>query len=272
MVETTGTFRTKDGIELFTRTWLAELPRYELLLVHGLGEHSGRWTKPMSYLVARGANVYTYDLRGHGQSEGGRVDIESFELFYSDIAEMAAATANKSGMPWVLYGHSLGGLQAAGYLLSGTNPQPNVAILSAPAMDAVVPKVKRVAAAVFSRIAPTFAVNNSIRGEQLSKDPQVGEAYFSDPLVQVKATARIAQAIFDEQAELAPQLGDIATPTLVIHGAEDPLVPPSASAPLAQSEGVERRLYPTLRHEIHNEREGADVMGDVGDWIESKVL
>ena len=272
MVETTGTFRTKDGIELFTRTWLAELPRYELLLVHGLGEHSGRWTKPMSYLVARGANVYIYDLRGHGQSEGRRVDIESFELFYSDIAEMATATANKSGMPWVLYGHSLGGLQAAGYLLSGTNPQPNVAILSAPAMDAVVPKVKRVAAAVFSRIAPTLAVNNSIRGEQLSKDPQVGEAYFADPLVQVKATARIAQAIFDEQAELAPQLGDIATPTLVIHGAEDPLVPPSASAPLAQSEGVERRLYPTLRHEIHNEREGADVMGDVGDWIESKVL
>lgn len=272
MNETTGTFETADGTELFTRTWLAETPKYELLLVHGLGEHSGRWTKPMSYLVARGANVYTYDLRGHGKSSGRRIDVGSFEDYYSDIAEMAAATVATSGKPWVLYGHSLGGLQAVGYLLSDRTPQPNIAILSAPALAAEVPGVLRVAAAIFSRISPTLAVKNSIKGEQLSKDPAVGEKYFADELVEVKATARIGQAIFDEQARLADQRGNLTTPSFVIHGADDRLVPPSASAPLAESQSVERRLYPTLRHELHNEREGADVMGDVADWIEAKLF
>ncbi len=272
MTETEGTFKTADGMELFTRTWSAENPRYELLLVHGLGEHSGRWAEPMSHLVARGASVSTYDLRGHGRSGGDRIALDRFDQFYSDISEMAEATAAASGHPWVLYGHSLGGLQAAGYLIADRAPQPNLAILSAPAMAADVPVVLRAAASVFGRIAPGLRVANSIKGEQLSKDPAVGEKYFADELVEVKATARFGKAVFDEQARLASSLDAITTPTLVIHGADDPLVPPSASAGLARSEGVERRLYPTLRHELHNEPEGPEVMGDVADWIDAKLF
>jgi len=272
MTGTEGTFSTGDGMELFTRTWSADSPRYELLLVHGLGEHSGRWTEPMSHLVGRGANVFTYDLRGHGRSGGNRIALDSFHQFYGDISEMAEATAAVSGRPWVLYGHSLGGLQSAGYLMANTAPQPNLAVLSAPAMTADVPVALRVAAAIFGRVAPGLRVANSIKGEQLSKDPTVGEKYFADELVEVKATARFGKAVFDEQARLSSSLDTITTPTLVVHGADDPLVPPSASAGLAQSEGVERRLYPTLRHEIHNEAEGPEVMGDIADWIESKLF
>ena len=126
MTETEGTCKTADGRELFTRTWSAENPRYELLLVHGLGEHSGRWAEPMSHFVARGANVFTYDLRGHGRSGGDRIALDRFDQFYSDISELAKATAAVSGRPWVLYGHSLGGLQVAGYLIGDTAPQPNL--------------------------------------------------------------------------------------------------------------------------------------------------
>ncbi|GMQ93900.1 MAG: alpha/beta hydrolase [Acidimicrobiia bacterium] len=272
MSETEGSFDTSDGTELFTRSWTIENPRYEVLLVHGLGEHSGRWTEPMSHLVARGASVYTYDLRGHGRSGGDRIDIDRFDQFYADISEMAGATVAVSGRPWVLYGHSLGGLQAAGYLIADLKPQPNIAVLSAPAMVADVPVVLRAAASIFGRIAPRLRVANSIKGEQLSKDPAVGEKYFQDELVEVKATARFGKAVFGEQARLATKVDAISTPTLVIHGADDPLVPPSASAGLAQSEGVERRLYPTLRHELHNEPEGPEVMGDVADWIDSKLF
>ena len=272
MNETEGTFSTPDGTDLFTRSWVVEHPRYEVLLVHGLGEHSGRWVGPMAHLTARGASVYAYDLRGHGRSAGDRIDIDRFELFYEDISEMAASTVERSGRPWVLYGHSLGGLQVAGYLISGRAPQPNVAILSAPAMAADVPAVLRVAATVFGRIAPGLRVANSIDGEQLSKDPTVGEIYFADDLVETKATARFGKALFDEQGRLNGSHEAITTPTLVIHGADDPLVPPSASAGLANSEGVERRLYPTLRHELHNEPEGPEVMADVADWIDGKLF
>jgi alpha-beta hydrolase superfamily lysophospholipase len=261
-----------DGIELFTRSWTVENPRYEVLLVHGLGEHSGRWTSPMAHLVSRGASVYTYDLRGHGQSGGNRGDIEQFSQFYDDISEMAEATVAKSGRPWVLYGHSLGGLQCAGYLIGDRSPRPNIAILSAPAMDADVPRALRAAAAVLGRITPGLRIANSIEGDQLSKDPAVGEEYFADPLVETKPTARFGKCFFDEQSRLSDLQGSITTPTLVIHGADDPLVPPSASAGLADSQGVERRLYPTLRHELHNEPEGADVMGDIADWIDTKLF
>lgn len=272
MISTEGTFTTTDGTELFTRTWAPENPRYDLLLVHGIGEHSGRWTEPTSHLVARGANVFTYDMRGHGRSGGDRIDVETFEQFYSDIAEMATATVVKSGRPWVLYGHSLGGLQAAGYLIANRTPHPNVAVLSAPAMTAEVPAVLRLAAPVLGRIVPGLRVPTPVKGEQLSRDPAVGEKYFADELVEVKTTARLGMVVLAEQERLSTSLDKIATPTFVIHGADDSLVPPSASAGLAQSQGVERRLYPKLLHEIHNEPEGAEVMGDVADWIESKLL
>ncbi len=272
MKETQGTYRTLDGTELFTRSWTVENPRYEVLLVHGLGEHSGRWEAPMAYLTTRGASVYTYDLRGHGQSGGNPGDVDQFSQFHDDIAEMAEATVAQSGRPWVLYGHSLGGLQCAGYLIDNRSPQPNIAVLSAPAMDADVPGALRAAAAVLGRVTPGLRIANSIEGDQLSKDPAVGEKYFADPLVQTKPTARFGKCFFDEQSRLADLHDAIATPTLVIHGADDPLVPPSASAGLASSQGVERRLYPTLRHELHNEVEGPEVMGDVSDWIDAKLF
>jgi alpha-beta hydrolase superfamily lysophospholipase len=226
----------------------------------------------MAYLVERGASVYTYDLRGHGQSGGNPGDVERFALYYEDISEMAESTVAVSGRPWVLYGHSLGGLQCAGYLIDDYSPQPNIAVLSAPAMDANVPAVLRGAAAVLGRITPGLRMANSIEGDQLSKDPEVGEVYFADPLVQTKPTARFGKNFLDEQSRLEDQHGAITTPTLVIHGADDPLVPPSASAGLASSQGVERRLYPTLRHELHNEAEGPEVMGDVSDWIDTKLF
>lgn len=272
MKETEGRFRTSDGTDLFTRSWTIDSPQYDVLLVHGLGEHSGRWDGPMTLLTHRGASVYSYDLRGHGQSGGTPGDVERFEQFYDDIAEMAGATVTMSGRPWVLYGHSLGGLQCAGYLIDDRAPQPNLAVLSAPAMDADVPWALRAAASILGRLTPGARVANSIEGDQLSKDPAVGEAYFADPLVQTKPTARFGRCFFDEQARLSDMHGSITTPTLVIHGADDPLVPPSASAGLAASEGVERRVYPTLRHEMHLEVEGPEVMADIADWIDAKLF
>ncbi|MEN8040567.1 MAG: lysophospholipase [Actinomycetota bacterium] len=272
MNEVLGTFRTSDGTEHFTRAWLNDNPRYDVLLVHGLGEHSGRWAGPMSHLVARGASVHTFDVRGHGETPGPRISIDKFEDLHTDISEIAEATAASTGRPWVLYGHSLGGLQSTGYLIDGHSPQPNIAVLSAPALSADVPPILRVMAAIFGRIAPGLRVDNSIDGDQLSKDPAVGEKYFADPLVETKATAKFGKLVFDEQARLDGLHGSITTPTFVIHGADDPLVPPAASAGLAESDSVERKLYPTLRHELHNEPEGPDVMNDVADWIEGKLF
>lgn len=274
MTTATGHHTTTDGVELFTRSWTIDDPRYDVLLVHGLGEHSGRWDGPAAAFNRHGANVYSYDLRGHGQSGGEPIHLESFDALYQDIAEMARTTAASTGRPWVLYGHSLGGLQSAGYLIEDYEPIPNIAVLSAPAMIATrgMDSVLKVAAGILGRITPTTRIDSGIKGEQLSRDPAVGEAYFADPLVQTKATTRFGKVVFAEQDRLTPKHRDITVPTLVIHGADDELVQPAASAPLATSESVTRKVYPGLRHEMHNEPEAAEVLGDVTDWIDAQLF
>jgi alpha-beta hydrolase superfamily lysophospholipase len=274
MSATIGTYTASDEVELHTRSWTIADPRYDILLVHGLGEHSGRWNHVAEYLNSRGANVYSYDVRGHGESGGDRVDLSHFVQLHRDISEMALRTAASTGRPWVLYGHSLGGLQCAGYLIDHTEPMPNVAVLSAPAMVTTrgIDRVLKVASSVLGRITPTTRVENKITAEQLSKDPAVGEAYFADPLVETKATVRFGKACFAEQDRLVGHAGEIDIPTLVIHGADDPLVEPQASASLATSPSVERKVYPGIRHELHNEPEAEQVLGDIADWIDRKLF
>ncbi len=266
-----NSFTTSDGTELSALTISQEAPTYELLHVHGLGEHSGRWIERLTQLASRGARVTTFDLRGHGQSEGPRMHADDFEDLVSDVSELALETSAASGLPWVLYGHSMGGLISAAYLIDAKVPIPNLAVLSAPALGDGTPAVKRAAAKLLGKIAPSMTMKTPIAVDQLSRDPEVGEAYEADPLVQQFGSVGLGRAVFGEQARLAHKTGEITIPTLVIHGADDTLVPTAASAPLAQSESVDRKVYPGLRHELHFEPEGAQVMGDIADWIDRKL-
>jgi alpha-beta hydrolase superfamily lysophospholipase len=264
-------FITSDGLELFTRTVSADSPRYDLLVVHGIAEHCGRWTTVGEQFAAHGAAVHLFDLRGHGLTSGPKGDADSIERFHVDIAEYAATTAAASGRPWVLYGHSLGGMLVAGYLIDGHTPVPSLAVLSAPALDSGVPGALKAVAKVLGSVAGGLRVDSSIRADQLSRDPKVGEAYFDDPLVDTKATLRFGKLILAEMKRLRRRADEIMVPTYVFHGADDELVPPSASAPLAASPAVERHLLAGLRHETHNEPEGSEVVGAVTDWIDRKL-
>lgn len=274
MTAETGYLTAHDDVQLRTRTWETEAPRYDILLVHGLGEHSGRWDAPAQFFNARGADVFSYDLRGHGESGGERVHLDSFEDLYQDISDIAKATAASTGRPWVLYGHSLGGLQCGGYLINGWEPHPNVAVLSAPAMIATrgIDSVLKAVAGLAGSILPTVSIPSSITGEQLSRDESVGEAYFADPLVQTTATTKFGKVVYGEQDQLASRHGEIKIPTYVFHGADDELVEPKSSAGLASSDPVVRKVYPGIRHESHNEPEATDILGDVADWIDSKLF
>ncbi len=268
MEVTTGTVTASDGVELFTRAWVPDDPRATVLIVHGAGEHSGRWDHVGRFLGDRGYAVTAFDLRGHGQSGGHRFHVDSFDRFLNDI--VTAADTFDDQLPWALYGHSIGGLIGTMYLQSD-RPQPAVAVLSAPALDDNLPAYLHLAGEVLGRVVPTLAVENSFTGEQLSRDPAVGDAYFADPLVQTKGTTGFGRAGFAAQRSALQRIDRIRVPTLVFHGAEDRLVPPSASAPLAAVDGAKRTLYPGLRHETHNEPEQDQVLGDVADWLDAAL-
>ena len=264
----TGAIPAADGIELMTRRWTPEDARRDLLIVHGVGEHSGRWGHVAEFFVERAYEVTAFDLRGHGESGGARVHVDSFGQLVDDLAAVAADVGRER--PWVLYGHSFGGLIGCRYLASD-HRQPDAAVLSAPGLDDEIPGVLHAASQVLGRLTPTLSIPNTISGEQLSRDPAVGEAYFADPLVETKATCRFGLESFSAQDDAQASIHDITVPTFVIHGAEDPLVPPHASAPLAAVDGVDRKLYPGLRHEIHNEPEQDQVLGDVADWLDATL-
>jgi acylglycerol lipase len=271
MNETTGVYTTRDGLALYTKTWMPEEePQRGLLIVHGLGEHLGRWDHVARFFADRGYAVAAFDLRGHGQSEGTRAYTPSFNDFVDDVQEIVESGLVPTDIPWVLYGHSLGGLICT-YYLAEERPHPDAGILSAPALAADVPRVLRVAAQVLGRVTPKIALANSINGEQLSRDESVGEAYFADPMVNTKATTRLGMEFFGAQDRSRDVIGGIDTPTLVIHGGDDPLVPPSASAPLAAMDSVDRKVYPGLRHEMHNEPEQVQVLSEIAAWLDATL-
>src|SRR6188508_2156064 len=233
--------RTADGTLLLTRHWPADeaeaggawagRPWASVLLVHGVGEHSGRYEHVGRQLAAAGIDAFGYDHRGMGGSEGRRGDVEGWSQFHDDLAERLAAVRDVStDRPVVLYGHSLGGLIVAGYCLS-PRPMPDLVVLSAPALDDNLPGWKHSIAKVLGRVAPTLDIPNDFDGSTLSRDPSVAAKTVDDPGCVTTSTTRMGAAAFAEQARVRAAAHDgLGVPTLVQHGEDDGLVPVEASA------------------------------------------
>jgi alpha-beta hydrolase superfamily lysophospholipase len=269
---TTSTITVRDGTRILVREWSATAPVWaDVLLVHGIAEHSGRYEEVGAWLAAAGLAVTAADLRGFGGSGGRRAYVDRWSRLHDDLEELLGKVRTAAaGRPVVLYGHSLGGLIALGYALADPpRPQPDALVLSAPAVDATVPAWKRQVARVLGRVAPTISIKNDFDGGVLSRDPSVGERYLVDPLAHHRTTTGFGAAALDEQRRVRRALRHLTVPTLVLHGEDDRLVPPAASEPLAAVPGVTRRTQPGLRHEMHNEPEGEQVTAGIVVWLRS---
>ncbi len=255
----------RDGTMIAVRRWPVQDPKAAMLIVHGLGEHSGRYDHVARFFNGRGIDVTAFDLRGHGLSGGRRAYVGRWSDYLDDVEDRLAETRS-IGTPLVLYGHSLGGLIATSYVTSD-RPLPDALIASAPGLEDNLKPILHVLPKLLGPLLPTLAVATGITGDQLSRDPAVGEAYFADPLVLTKATLRLAVEALQAQVTTIRRLAKISVPALTIQGSEDSLVPPSASALLEPY--AKRIMYEGLRHECHNEPEQARVLDDVASWVEA---
>ena len=255
-----------DGTPLHVRHWMPTRPPWaRVLIVHGIGEHSGRYERTGRLMVEAGLDVHAFDLRGHGLSGGRRVYVGRWDDFLDDV-EVLLTPLREPGVPLVLFGHSMGALIALTYACSA-RPAPDLLVLSAPPLRANVPGWQRALAPILGRVAPTVVMANPITGDQLARDPAVGIAYFADPLVQPRSTTRLGAQLFAAMKRAGAGLDRLRIPTLVIHGGADTLVPTAGSEPLGNLPGVERRVLPNLRHETLNEPEGPEVVAGVVEWL-----
>lgn len=266
---TTGVRSADDGTVLFWRRWAVPDPRAAIVLVHGLAEHGGRYVHVGDQLAGHGYDVRVTDLRGFGASGGERAHIESLDHYSTDIA-VDVGQARRLGVPVVLLGHSLGGLIAFCYA-SSELPSVDLLVLSSPALDARLPKMQVLAARALVRFLPRLKVANPITGDQLSRDPAVGEAYFADPLVVPKSTIGLGIAAMQAMEEARGSLDRVGLPMLVIHGGKDTVVPPEFSEPLGDLPTASRVVFEEFRHESFNEEDGVRAVATVAGWIDSRL-
>ena len=258
-----------DGGAQLIRRWDPAGPVWaDLVLVHGLGEHTGRYGRTGSLLAEAGIRVRGFDLLGHGASSGGRADVARWSLFLDQV-EGSLEAVRTEGRPLVLLGHSVGGLIALDYALA-ERPQPDLLVLSAPALGGGKPW-QRGLVPFLARLFPTLRMPNPVPEAQLCSDPGVGEAYLADPLVVTKTSLRLGAGILATQNRALAALPMLSLPTLVMHGGDDRIIPTVASLPLASLPSVERRVFPGLRHEIFNEPVGPGVVQEMIEWIGART-
>lgn len=265
--------RARSG---FWRAWLPDDDaRAVVVIVHGLGEHGGRYDRVGQRLAGAGFACYAADHWGHGRSGGRRANIGRMDRVVSDLAEFVGfATAHTPGVPLFLLGHSFGGLVALQYATGEPAELAGLVLSGAYVQVTVGSPLLRSAAQLLSAVTPNLGVQR-VPPEYVSRDPDVVAAYRADPLVHHgKVPARTGAEILATTQALPDRLERLRVPMLIMHGSEDRLATPDGSRMVHQRVTMEDRtlrLYDGLYHEIFNEPEQDQVLDDLVGWLAEHI-
>jgi alpha-beta hydrolase superfamily lysophospholipase len=281
---TSGQLSGAGGLRLHLQAWLPGRPGSDetegveavIAVVHGYGDHGGRFAWFGEAMNNRGYAVYAYDLRGHGQSSGTRGQVRRFDEYLDDTHFFLEEVRRRQpGKPLFLLGHSMGGLICA-RIAEERAPAVTGLVLSAPflALVADVPPTKAVGARLLAVIWPGKDVGNTVQAADLSHDEQVVEAYVTDPLVHHVAPARWAVQTLAAQDAAMAGAERIALPLYLLYGKDDPVADSTFAEALfarTASEDKTVRAYEGLLHECFNEVGREQVYDDLAAWIAQRA-
>ena len=273
------------GLELFARRWApGARPRAAVAIVHGFGDHSGRYADAVRPLTAAGFAVHGFDLRGHGRSAGRRGHIDAWSDYRGDIDRYLdhVRSQETTGTPLFLYGHSLGAAIVLEYGLHRQEGSAGVedglvgVVASSPALrpKGVRSPVLEGLAAGMSRVWPTIALNVPLEDEALSRSPERVAAAKADPLNHRRLTARGTVETLRALAWTEAHAGEWRLPLFIFHGSADRVIDPAGTVAFADNAraggapDVELRIYEGGYHEAHNDIDAAAVEADVVDWLD----
>jgi alpha-beta hydrolase superfamily lysophospholipase len=269
-------WKSRDGLEMYARSWKPENPKAVVVLVHGHGEHVNRYNHVAEVFTKAGYAMQGFDLRGHGQSAGQRGHIPQYDNLMNDIADFIDdAKKRYPGLPVFLYGHSMGGNQVINYVLR--SPQGLKAVIATgPWLKlAFAPTTAQVLTAkVLNGIVPSFSLTSGLSQTFLSRDPEEVHKYATDPLVHDKITVRLYSGIYESGLWALEHAAELKIPMLLMHGSGDKITSAPASEEFAKKAGglVTLRLWDGYYHEIHNEPEKAEVIQTMVDWLDKQMM
>ena len=272
-----GFFEGVRNTRIYHQCWLPEgEPKAVLMIVHGLGEHSGRYLNVVNHFVPMGFAVYGLDHPGHGKSDGTRKYVDCFEDFIKNVKVYFDRIQGwQAGKPIFLAGHSMGGLIGAVYLLDHQAGLKG-AILSGPSVKVPgnVSPVTVFIGKMLAALTPKLGLIKTAP-EGVSRDPAVVQAYIDDPLVyKGKTTVRLAAEMLKAMQRVGSEAEKITLPILILQGGADWLVDPAGSRMLyglVGSTDKEIKIYDGLYHEVYNEPEHPRVLQDVALWIGARL-
>jgi acylglycerol lipase len=279
-MKTFSTSWERDGITFFMQGWEpgGKIPKAVVGLVHGIGEHSGRYAHVGAALTEAGYALVSFDLRGHGKSGGARGHFPSLDAVMQDIRQFLVQVAQRyPEIPQFIYGHSLGGLLALAYSIQ-FSAGLNGVIVSAPALRSALQaqKAKIAIVNILGSLLPALTLNSGLDVSTTSRDVDVVKKYNDDPLTHDKASLGFGKSALQAIDLCFARAGEFSLPLLVMHGTADILNYPSGSVDFAKlakesNPDVTLKLWDGLYHELHNEPEKAEVFTFVIEWLDAHL-
>lgn len=271
-----GTFKGTVGLELYYQSWHPEGEvRAILVIVHGLGGHSGLYGNIVEHLIPQNYAVYAFDLRGNGRSPGQRGYINAWAEFREDLqAFVQLIKTQYPEQPIFLLGHSVGAVIVLDYVLRSPSEASDFqgVIALAPTLGKIgVPPFKLLLGRLLSRVWPRFTLSTGIDLSTASSDPAVMAAYAQDPWRHTQGSARFATEFLATVAWIQEHAADWQVPLLILHGGADQVALPEGGCDFLQRVTIldkERREYPGVYHEIQSDRNYQEMLTDLDNWLE----
>jgi acylglycerol lipase len=277
MQHTEGKFTGHNNCSLYRQAWLPDgAPNAVLVVVHGIAEHSGRYTNLIDYFVPEGYGIYSFDLRGHGKSEGKRSYVERFSYYIDDLKTFCNLVREENkNLKVFLVGHSMGSTITIAYALEHQG-EVNGLIVSGTTLKAgaSINKASIIMAKILSALIPQIGVS-PLNAAGISRDKTVVEAYIKDPLNYTgKLSARVGAELLKTMDKLRSRISELSLPILIMHGTADRISDPSSSQMLfdgAGSKDKTLKYYEGFYHEIFNDPDRRQVFSDMDNWLKLHI-
>lgn len=268
---------SKDNIKLYYKKWQTNNDlKGSIILIHGFGEHIGRYNEWCKKFTEAGFNIHGIDLRGHGKSNGKRGFSPNYKSYLKDLYLLyQIVNENSNNKPIILYGHSFGGNLAINFLLDYPTLKVDAAVISSPWLKlSFNPSFLKVFLGnIFKHIFPKAVVKTNLPINGLTSKKDIINNYINDPLVHQKIGLKIYFQIKSAGTKALKQVYKINIPMLIIHGINDPITSHVASINFSKnsSKKVTLKLYNHPYHELHNTNDSDKIFDDIIKWLLEKI-